>query len=114
MRTYINGAGADSTAAVLAYLAAHRALVRADLYLISPGPNFAGCALNKSWLLTNWPSPLTYTPLGTFTPANIKRTGVKSKIGFEADQVTVTWYPVGTEMQLQSGAVSLAAAGLRG
>jgi hypothetical protein len=107
VRTYINGAGADSTAAVLAYLAANRSLKRADLYVISPGPNFAGCALNKSWLLTNWPSPLTYTPLKTFSPANIKRDGVKSKIGLEADQLKLTWYPVGTEMQLQSGGISL-------
>lgn len=109
MRTYLDGNGDDSTAAVQAYLAAHRQLQKANLFVISPGPNFAGCALGKQWLLTDWAAPLKYTRLGTFATANIKRGGVESKIGLETTTVKVTWSPRPTDIHLQSGPVTLTA-----
>jgi hypothetical protein len=90
VRTFLNGAGEDSTAAVLAYLAVHRELTFADLYLISTSPCYAGEFLGQTFLLTDYPSPLMWGA-STFVPADISRDAVESKIGLDAASVDVQW-----------------------
>ena len=97
MRKFIDGNGNDSTAAVLAYLAAHRTLLLADLYVINTAPTYAGNYLGKQFLLTDYPAPLNWDYRGTFRPAAISRSEMESKIGLEADTLEVTWAPLGPE-----------------
>jgi hypothetical protein len=87
MRQCINGAGADTTAAVAAYLAAtDKPLIR-DLVMIGDpsDPN--------AILMTNHEAPVIYPPWGTFKPAVLKRGGVTTKIGLEVQKITLTWTP---------------------
>lgn len=98
MRQFFDGNGADSTAAVQSYLATHRQLHIADLYLISTAPSYAGHHLDKTFKLTNYSAPLKWDYKGTFDKAVISRGEVESKIGLEADTLEITWSPKDTDI----------------
>jgi hypothetical protein len=98
MRKYVAGNGSDSSAAARAYKLANRASLRLpQLYVIRTAPQFTGYAMGKTFLLTDWPSPLVWSGLtgsaSTFKPANISRGQIESRIGLEAQTVDVTWTP---------------------
>jgi hypothetical protein len=93
MRNFYNGVGEDSTATVLAWLAAHRQLEMADLYIINTAPNYYGQPMGKTFLLTDYPSPLQWSWKGSFVPAVISRGEVESKIGLESQSLDITWSP---------------------
>lgn len=103
MRAFISGSGSDSTAAVQAYLAAHRALHMADLYVISTAPSFQGQYLGQTFLLTDYPSSLVWGHRGTFLPAVIERGQVQSKIGLAVDTLSVTWSPQDSDVLATDG-----------
>jgi hypothetical protein len=103
MRTFFDGNGNDSTSAVLAHLAAHRALTVADLYIINTAPSYTGQYLGKQFLLTDYPSQLNWNFKGVFSPAAISRNEVESKIGLEADTLEVTWSPRLTDILADDG-----------
>jgi hypothetical protein len=98
VRAFIDGSGLDSTTAVKAYLASHRQLEIADLYVINTAPSYTGHYLGKQFLVTDYGSPLKWTYKGTFSPAVISRGEVESKIGLEADTLDVTWSPLDTDL----------------
>jgi len=104
MRAFISGSGADSTAAVQTHLAAHRALHLADLFVIRTAPNFAGFYLDRTFLLTDYPSRLVWNYRGTFEPAVVSRNDVESKIGLEADKLQVMWSPQDSDILADDGA----------
>lgn len=87
MRTVINGAGANSTAATQAYLNSTVKPIIRDLYIIGPpeSPN--------ALYLTNHEAPVLYRPYGTFFPAVVKRAGVTAEIGLSAQSLDITWTP---------------------
>lgn len=87
MRTSINGAGLDSTAALVQYLAGHNELFLANLILIGRPED------PESIWLTDWESPLLWPCMGTFQPAIIKRGTVTTKISLTVDPLTVAWTP---------------------
>jgi Uncharacterized conserved protein (DUF2163) len=87
MRTFTGGDGADTTAAVLAYLAAARQLRLADLYLIGEQED------PKAIWLTSWESPLAWPVWGTFQPAKITRDKITSQIGLEVSSLKLEWSP---------------------
>lgn len=93
MRKFIGGDGSDTTAAVQAYLAAHRELEIADLYVINTAPCYAGHYLGRTFLLTDYGSPLQWDYKGTFVTAVVSRGQVESKIGIETDTLEVNWSP---------------------
>ncbi len=93
MRSFLDGNGSDSTAAVQAYLAAHRQLSFADLYIINTAPQYAGQYLGQTFRFTDYPSPLQWNYKGTFKTAVISRGEVESKIGLDAATLDVTWSP---------------------
>lgn len=103
VRTFFDGNGNDSTSAVLAHLAAHRALTIADLYIINTAPSYAGQYMGRQFLLTSYPSPLNWNFKGVFSPAAIDRNEVESKIGLEADKLEVTWSPKLTDILADDG-----------
>jgi hypothetical protein len=107
VRAFIDGSGSDSSAAVRAYLAAHRQLEIADLYVINTAPNYVGHYLAKTFLLTDFASPLKWTHKGTFSPAVISRGEVESKIGLEADTLDITWSPLDTDILATGGSPSV-------
>jgi hypothetical protein len=87
MRICKNGFGADSTAAVAAYLAATVNPIVRHLYLIGePGDPAA-------IYLTDHEGPVIYPPWGQFYPAVITRNGVSAAIGLDVQKTTVTWTP---------------------
>ncbi len=99
MRQCLNGLGQDTTANVAAYLAGSNEVRLATLYLIGQFEN------PNALLLTDWESPLTWSPYGTFQPAKIKRGSVTSKVGFEVASLEVTWSPaLGTFYTAPTGA----------
>jgi hypothetical protein len=87
VRKFTGGDGSDTTSAVIAYLAANRQLILADLYLIGELEDPSAV-----WL-TNWDSPLSWPAWGTFKPAAVKRGQVTSQIGLKVDSLDVTWSP---------------------
>lgn len=98
MRKVTAGNGTDSTASVLAWLAANRELFLANVYLI--GRPEDPLAL---WL-TDWEAPLCWpcwtnekkNPNGVsnaFDPAVITRKQVTSKIGLDVQSLDVAWSP---------------------
>jgi len=87
LRKFLSGAGYDSTAAVLAYLAEGNQLLLADLVLIGEIEDPAAV-----WL-TSWNSPLAWPIYGTFQPATIKRGQVTSQIGLQVDTLAFSWSP---------------------
>lgn len=90
MRQVLSGAGVDTSAAVIAWLKAHKTLTIANLYLIGEPDD-----PHALWL-TDWESSLVWAPWGTFRSANIKRGNVSSKIGLEAEVLQLTWSPLNT------------------
>jgi hypothetical protein len=99
MRSFTGGDGSDTTAAVLAWLAAHRALIPADLYLIGDLDDPQALAL------TSWESPLCWPIWGTkdpvtgllrFLPAVVERGDIESKIGLAVSDLELTWTPLNT------------------
>lgn len=88
MRTVIAGNGTDSTAAVLAWLAANNELALANLILIGEPED-----PNAIWL-TDWESPLSWPIVGTFQAAVISRSAVATSIGFKVGAVTLKWSPL--------------------
>ena len=114
MRTFTDGNGNDSTSAVLAHLAAHRALFLSDLYVINTAPTYAGNYLGKQFLLTKYDRPLNWNFRGTFLPAQISRDGVTSKIGLEADTVNVTWSPKDSDILAKDGSGNAILTALQG
>lgn len=87
MRTFTSGAGADTTATVLAYLATNRQLWITDLYLIGELEDPAAL------FLTTWESPLSWPIWGTFQPAALKRDKVTSQVGLTVSALSLTWSP---------------------
>lgn len=87
MRTFTAGDGSDSTAAVKSYLAAHRQLRLADLYLIGEIED------PRAQLLTDWESPLNWPVWGTFKSTVINRGKITSQIGLKVDAMEVSWSP---------------------
>ncbi len=103
MRTFLDGSGSDSTAAVQAYLAAHRELHLADLYIVKTAPNYDGYYMGRTFLLTDYSSPLLWSYKGTFVTGNISRNEVESKIGLEADKLEVIWSPQDSDILADDG-----------
>ena len=92
MRKVTDGNGNDSTAAVLAWLKANNELRIANLYLIGELED------PQAVFLTDWESPLVWSPWGTFQPAiqadgsvGIARGSVTSKFGFTVQQLEIKW-----------------------
>jgi hypothetical protein len=103
MRTFINGAGTDSTSLVRDYLASHRQLLLCDLYVIRTAPCYAGQYLDQTFLLTDFEAPLKWDHKGTFQKAVISRGEVESKIGLEADSLDITWSPLDSQVLASGG-----------
>lgn len=103
MRTFYDGSGSDSSSMVRSYLASHRQLMMADLYVIRTAPCYSGEYLDKTFLLTDYYSPLKWNYKGTFTPAVISRGEVESKIGLEADTLEITWSARDTDILASGG-----------
>jgi hypothetical protein len=87
MKTVTGGDGSDTTAAVIAWLAAGRNFVLANLFLIGEADD--PLAL---WL-TDWESPLSWPHWGVFQSAVIARDTVTSAIGLNVESLAVTWSP---------------------
>lgn len=87
MKTVTGGNGQDTTAAVIAHLAAHKHLKLANLYLIGEVDDPAAL-----WL-TDYESPLLWSAWGTFLTTVITRGTVSNKIGFEAESLDLVWSP---------------------
>ena len=87
MRQVMGGDGSDTTAAVLAWLAANKQLTLANLYLVGEPED------PQAIWMTDWESPLVWSAWGTFLPATVKRGTVTTKIGLEVDPLDVTWNP---------------------
>jgi hypothetical protein len=89
MRQCIDGNGNDSTAAVRAWLASNRQLFCADLF------QFQTFVQGESWshndLLTTFDRPLTWSHVGTFVPACLKRGTVESKVGLDVATLEIEW-----------------------
>lgn len=87
MKHTIGGQGQDTTAAVKAWLLAHRDLWLADLILVGEPDD------PQALWLTNWESDLVWSPWGTFRAAVVKRGTVSSRIGLEADDLEISLTP---------------------
>jgi hypothetical protein len=89
MRQVINGYGADSTAATLAYLQANNVFRLCNLYLIGYPED-----PNALWL-TDYESPLQWPVWGDapFLNAAIKRGTVSTKVGLAVQTLQITWTP---------------------
>jgi hypothetical protein len=92
MRTVIGGNGSDTTAAVLAYLAANNSFRLANLYLIGNPED-----PNAIWL-TDYDSPLLYSCWGMFRPGVITRGQVTSEFGLDVQSLDLTWSPEATSI----------------
>jgi hypothetical protein len=100
MRSFTDGNGNNSTAAVQAHLATHRQLLCADLFQIKT--LVQGAPWSKNLLLTTAQVPLQWNQLGLFLPARLKRGSVQSKIGLEAVTLDLEWYLLPTDMMYGS------------
>lgn len=87
MRTFTDGNGNDSTAAVQAFLASQQALRLADLYLIGELED------PLATRLTSFEGDLTWSLWGTFLHSAITRGRVTSKVGLEVESMAVEWAP---------------------
>jgi hypothetical protein len=87
LKQVIGGNGADTTAATNTYLASHRKLFLANLFLLGDQEDPA------AQFLTSWRSPLSWPVQGTFKPAKITRGPVTSKIGLEVTSLDIEWTP---------------------
>jgi hypothetical protein len=84
MKRVTNGFNQDTTSTVVAWLAANKQLIMAELYLIGERDD-----PNALWY-TNWESPLLWSMYGTFLPATIKRSNISSRVGLEVTKVDIT------------------------
>jgi hypothetical protein len=107
VRTFLDGSGSDSTSAVQTYLASHRQLHIADLYVINTAPNYSGKHMGRTFLITDYSAPLKWNYKGTFSVGVISRSEVESKIGLEADTLDVTWSPKDTDIVANNGGTTL-------
>lgn len=105
MKRVTGGAGQDTTSSVLTWLAAGGELTLATLYLIGE--------INdpQALWLTDWESPLLWSPWGTFQPAVVKRGTVSNKIGFEVDSLDIS-LSASTNLKLPAPIVPYLSAGL--
>ncbi|MGH3429620.1 MAG: hypothetical protein ACRDQZ_18970, partial [Mycobacteriales bacterium] len=87
MKKFIGGAGTDTTAAAVAWAKSHNELERATLYLIGEIDD-----PDALWL-TDYESPLLWSPWGTFKNSNVERGDVTSQIGLKVDQMELRWSP---------------------
>lgn len=87
MKTFLSGAGVDTSATVYAWLKANKRLWAADLYLIGEPDD------PMAFWLTNYESPLQWSLWGTFKSTVIKRGSIRSAIGLEAESLDLTWSP---------------------
>lgn len=87
MRTVIGGDGSDTTAACAAFLASNKQIWQADLYLIGEPDD------PQAFWLTNYESPLLWSPWGTFKSTVISRDQLGAQIGLESTNLGVTWSP---------------------
>lgn len=87
MRQVIDGNGADSTAAVKAWLAANNELRLANLYMIGELED------PRTYFLTDWESPLNWPVYGIFQPTTIRSGSVTAKIGLDVDSLDIEWSP---------------------
>jgi hypothetical protein len=90
MKQVVNGFGEDTTTAVLALLSANAPLYLATIYLIGEPED------PLAYWFTDYESPLKWSLWGTFQNVVIKRSPVKSKIGLDVTDLTVTWAPAAT------------------
>lgn len=90
MRTVIGGNGSNTTAACASWLASQKQIWQADLYLIGEADD------PQAIWLTNYESPLLWSPWGTFPSTVISRGQISSKIGLDADSLDITWSPQNT------------------
>ena len=89
MRTFIDGTGADSTAAVRSHLAAHRQLLCADLLQLKTA--IQGESWSQNVLLAQSDRPLTWSHIGTFVPGRFRRGEIESKAGLETITMDLDW-----------------------
>jgi hypothetical protein len=87
MRKVTGGDGSDTTNAVKAWLAAHKSLWLANMYMIGELDD-PDCAL-----LTDYESPLIWPIFGNFLNTTIKRGTVTAKIGLEVSDLSIDWSP---------------------
>lgn len=90
MRTVIGGGGNNTTAACASWLNSHKQIWQADLYLIGEADD------PLSFWLTNYESPLLWSPWGTFNSTVINRAKMTSAIGLESESFDITWSPQNT------------------
>lgn len=95
MRKFIDGNGADSTPAVRAYFDSHVDVEECNFYEFNLS-GFAGSGFSKFFRFTDWYLPLKWSYWGsvgsgsTFTPAQIIRGPITTKIGFENQTLDIT------------------------
>lgn len=87
MRQVIGGDGTDTTTATQAWLAATEDPLIKDLIVIGRPED------PRALFMTNHDRPLLYSPYGTFSPAVVSRDMVQTKIGLEAQDLSITWSP---------------------
>jgi hypothetical protein len=100
MRSFTDGNGNNSTAAVRAHLAGHRQLLCADLFVMKT--LVQGAPWSKNLLLTSAQVPLQWNQMGLFLPARLKRSSVQSKVGLDAATLDLEWYLLPTDMMYGS------------
>ena len=121
-RKYINGSGADATAAAVAFMKGNPARKNVTFIRIKFtrwldtiagdfGSSVADSFFTKEFLLTDCPAAVNYPPIGVFTNANIKRGAMGFSIDTSPDsqgasygQFDVEWVPNDTDAVLPPGA----------
>ncbi len=83
----LSGGGVDTTTTVVSYLAEHRQLFLANLFLIGERRD------PRAVFLTDWASPLSWPLWGTFQPGVTKRGQITSKLGLEVTSLSLEWSP---------------------
>ena len=84
MRRVIGGNGSDTTVATQEYLNSTDKPLMRDLIIIGPPEN------PNALYLTNHEAPVLYRPYGLFHPAVVKRPGVETKVGLDAQALAIT------------------------
>jgi hypothetical protein len=87
VRKFTGGNGADTTAAVNAWIRSHANIITADLYLIGELED------PQAVFVTNFETPLLWSQWGTFLSTDISRGKVTSKIGLEVTSLPIEWKP---------------------
>ena len=90
MRSFISGSGTDVTSQVIAYLAAHRQLLCADLLQLQTAVQ--GESWSQNLLFTMYDRPLTWAQKGTFIPGRFSRGEIPSQIGLDTVSMNLDWY----------------------